>query len=202
MRLRQCFANIDWQCIINQPIGEEKLQVYSNLIETGMSNIIPESSMKPNLRMRPWLASTTAAARLLFQQIRSVYQFCRNTVNKERKWRKDNYGFAFFCLSSNRHGRTHGHGTSPLPAVYGTLTSSIWDCHLCYAEKQPWQSFKDLLHSLLVNLRTRRNPHRHPQVSIPPKEDIKCQVFAALLILLDLADCLFCIQSWKHCGSW
>ena len=98
MRLRQCFANIDWQCIINQPIGEEKLQVYSNLIETGMSNIIPESSMKPNLRMRPWLASTTAAARLLFQQIRSVYQFCRNTVNKERKWRKDNYGFAFFCV--------------------------------------------------------------------------------------------------------
>ena len=56
-RLRQYFANIDWQCVINQPIGEEKIQVYSNLVETGMSNIMPERSMKPNLRKRPGFLS-------------------------------------------------------------------------------------------------------------------------------------------------
>ena len=56
-RLRQYFANIHWQCVINQPISEEKLQVYSNLVETDMSHILPERSMKPNPSMRPGFLS-------------------------------------------------------------------------------------------------------------------------------------------------
>ena len=112
-RLSRYFANIGWQCVTNQPIYEEKLQVnlYSNLVEIGISSILSERSNKAYPKDAPWISvklkelNTPAPARLLSKQIR-----------------------------------------------------------------------------LLVNLRTRRNPRRYPQVSIPPKGDIKCQDFAALLV--------------------
>lgn len=57
-RLTRYFANIGWQCVTNQPIYEEKLQVnlYSNLVEIGISSILSERSNKAYPSDAPWIS--------------------------------------------------------------------------------------------------------------------------------------------------
>ncbi|PFX12666.1 putative RNA-directed DNA polymerase from transposon BS [Stylophora pistillata] len=43
-RLGRYFSNIDWSCVTNQPSCEEKLKVFSNLVDIGKKNIMPERS--------------------------------------------------------------------------------------------------------------------------------------------------------------
>ena len=57
-RLTRYFANIGWQCVTNQPIYEEKLQLnlYSNLVEIGISSILSERSNKAYPKDAPWIS--------------------------------------------------------------------------------------------------------------------------------------------------
>ena len=62
-RLSRYFANIGWQCVTNQPIYEEKLQVnlYSNLVEIGISSILSERSNKAYPKDAPWISVVEGA---------------------------------------------------------------------------------------------------------------------------------------------
>ena len=73
--LGRYFSNLDWSCVTtHQPSSEEKLKVFSNLVNIGINNIMPEMSIRVYSKDCPWMFSlavkayTHAPTSLLFRQ--------------------------------------------------------------------------------------------------------------------------------------
>ena len=56
MCLGRYFSSINWSVVTSQPTWEEKLQVFNEVIEIGMSNIMPERTIKVYPKDAPWMS--------------------------------------------------------------------------------------------------------------------------------------------------
>ena len=60
----------------NQPTCEEKLQIFFNLVEIGMSNIMPERSIEVYPKDAPWMSINLKE----LMRLRQHAFYCNNTV--------------------------------------------------------------------------------------------------------------------------
>ena len=54
--LGRYFSSINWSVVISQPTCEEKLQVFNEVIEIGMSNIMPERTIQVYPKDAHWMS--------------------------------------------------------------------------------------------------------------------------------------------------
>ena len=96
-RLRRYFRNINWSCVTYQPSSEEKLNVFSNLGDIGINNIMPERSIRVYPKDCPWMSVRLKKLIRMRQQAFDsnrhglASKFYRNAVTKERKLYKGKY---------------------------------------------------------------------------------------------------------------
>ena len=94
---RLSLCNIDWACVYNQSACEEKLNIFLQIIQIGIDNIMPERTRKVHPKDAPWmtikLKELIRSRQEAFHADRHgpVYRFYRNKVNKERKACKGKY---------------------------------------------------------------------------------------------------------------
>ncbi|XP_068696813.1 uncharacterized protein [Montipora foliosa] len=97
MCLGRYFSSINWSVVISQPTCEEKLQVFNEAIEIGMSNIMPERTIQVYPKDAPWMSVKLKELIRMGQQAFHanksglMYKYYRNAVNKERKRCKAKY---------------------------------------------------------------------------------------------------------------
>ena len=97
MCLGRYFSSINWSVVTSQPTCEEKLQVFNKEIEIGMSNIIPERTIKVFPKDAPWMSVKLKELICMRQQVFHanksglMHKYYRNAVNKERKRCKAKY---------------------------------------------------------------------------------------------------------------
>ena len=95
--LGRYLCNIDWACVYNQSACEEKLNIFLQIIQIGIDNIMPERTRKVHPKDAPWmtikLKELIRSRQEAFHADRHgpVYRFYRNKVNKERKACKGKY---------------------------------------------------------------------------------------------------------------
>ena len=95
--LGRYFSNIDWSIVTNQPSCEEKFKAFCEVVDIGMSNIMPERTIKVYPKDVPWMpVRLKELIRLRQQSFHAnknglAFKFYRNAVNKERKRCKANY---------------------------------------------------------------------------------------------------------------
>ena len=85
------FAGIDWSCVTDQTTCEGKLQVFTDIVANGLSNIMPERTIKIYPRDAPWMS--VKLKKLIHMRQHAfyankcglAYKFYRNAVNRERK---------------------------------------------------------------------------------------------------------------------
>ena len=88
---------INWSVVTSQPTCEEKLQVFNEVIEIGMSNIMPERTIRVYPKDSPWMSVKLKELIRMRQQAFHanksglMYKYYRNAVNKERKRCKAKY---------------------------------------------------------------------------------------------------------------
>ena len=97
MCLGRYFSSINWSVVTSQPTCEEKLQVFNEVIEIGMSNIMPERTIKVYPKDALWMSVKLKELIRMRQQAfyanksGLTYKYYRNAVNKERKRCKTKY---------------------------------------------------------------------------------------------------------------
>ena len=89
--LGRYFAGIDWSCVTDQITCEDQLQVFTDIVVNGLSNIMPERTIKIYPEDAPWLSVKLKKLILMRQhafhanKCGLAYKFYRNAVNRERK---------------------------------------------------------------------------------------------------------------------
>ena len=89
--LDRYFAGIDWSCVTDQTTCEGKLQVFTDIVANGLSNIMPERTIKIYPKDAPWMS--VKLKKLIHMRQHAfhankcglAYKFYRNAVNRERK---------------------------------------------------------------------------------------------------------------------
>ena len=95
--LGRYFSNIDWSIVTNRPTCEGKFKAFCELVDIGMSNIMPERTIKVCPKDVPWMSfrlkELIRLRQLSFHANKNslAFKFYRNAVNKERKRCKANY---------------------------------------------------------------------------------------------------------------
>ena len=97
MCLGRYLSSINWSVVTSQPSCEKKVQVFNEVIEIGMSNIMPERTIQVYPKDAPWMSVKLKELIRMRQQAFHanksglMYKYYRNAVNRERKRCKAKY---------------------------------------------------------------------------------------------------------------
>ena len=95
--LKHVIKNVRKEALTYQSSCEEKLKVFSNLVDIGINNIMPERSIRVYPKDCPWMSVRLKELIRMRQQAfysnrhGLAYKFYRNAVNEKRKLCKGKY---------------------------------------------------------------------------------------------------------------